>query len=137
MTKTRTITGYNVYTADNSFCGHRATIEDARELASRSPEGLEESLWDTARKAGHCNGLRAPETTHEAEEPCEWAGDYAIVPVFAHPLTEVREYVTTHSDDDDHDADELERMFAMAYGRQPDDEDRAEGLWSHLVAAVE
>lgn len=51
--------------------------------------------------------------------------------------SEIREYVATHEDDDDHDQDELERLFALAYGREPDDQDREDGLWSHLCAYCE
>jgi hypothetical protein len=83
MTKTRTAIGYNVYGSDGAFCGYVDTLEDARELASKKPAGLEESLWETARKAGHCGGMRAPETNSEADEPCAWLGDYSLVPVFA------------------------------------------------------
>lgn len=47
----------------------------------------------------------------------------------------VREYVAEHEDDDEHDDDELERMFRLAYGREPDAADREVGVWSLVVAA--
>ncbi len=51
-------------------------------------------------------------------------------------VAKVAEYVSAHDDEDDHDADELERLFVLAYGRKPDDDDREHGLWSMLCAAV-
>ena len=47
---------------------------------------------------------------------------------------EVAAYVAGHNDDDEHDDDELRRLFALAFEREPDADDLAEGLWSHLVA---
>jgi len=74
-TKRQTV-GYNVYYApdgcDSSFVGFAETIEDARAMAGQG--GLEKSLWDTARAAGHCAGMTAPEG-EEAEEPDEWFGE--------------------------------------------------------------
>lgn len=56
--------------------------------------------------------------------------------IITDPLSEVRQYIADHEDDDEHDEYELARLFRIAYGRDPDAEDRAEGLWSHLVAAM-
>jgi hypothetical protein len=46
-------------------------------------------------------------------------------------------WVRSQHDDDELDNDELEAAFRAIYGRAPDDQDREEGLWSHLCAAVE
>lgn len=51
-------------------------------------------------------------------------------------LAEVEAYVSCHTDDDDHDDAELVRLFRLAYGREADEDDRAEGLWSHIVASI-
>lgn len=50
---------------------------------------------------------------------------------------EVQEFVDSHDDDDDIDDAELERMFRLAYDREPDEDDREAGLWSLICAAVE
>lgn len=50
--------------------------------------------------------------------------------------TQVEQYIADHADDDEHDAAELEEIFASAYGRRPDDTDREQGLWSLICAAV-
>lgn len=50
--------------------------------------------------------------------------------------TEAIEYVATHGDDDVLDPEELDACFAAIFGREPDDEDRAEGLWSHCCQAM-
>ena len=47
------------------------------------------------------------------------------------------EWVKNHTDDDDLDESELEQAFTAIFGREPDDEDWEQGLWSHLCAAVE
>lgn len=39
-------------------------------------------------------------------------------------------------DDDYLDDDTLEELFSAIYGREPDDEDRASGLWSLLCVAT-
>lgn len=48
----------------------------------------------------------------------------------------VRQFVRSYQDDDDIPEEDLERVFALAYGRPADDQDRAEGLWSHICASV-
>jgi len=50
--------------------------------------------------------------------------------------TEALKYVTNHNDDDVLDDAELEAAFAAIYGRPADAQDRREGLWSHICAAV-
>lgn len=56
----------------------------------------------------------------------------------AQPMTaaQARDYVLSH-DDDNHDERDLEQAFAALFERPADDDDRAEGLWSHLCAAIE
>lgn len=44
-------------------------------------------------------------------------------------------WVRNHNDDDVLDNDELEAAFAAIFERPADDEDREQGLWSHLCAA--
>jgi hypothetical protein len=46
-------------------------------------------------------------------------------------------WVKAHEDDDDMDESQLEEVFEALYDRAPDAEDKAEGLWSHVCAAVE
>ncbi len=49
---------------------------------------------------------------------------------------EAKGWVTYHADEDDLDADDLEHAFAALFGRRANDQERTEGLWSHLCAAV-
>ena len=49
--------------------------------------------------------------------------------------SEAKRYVRTHTDDSA-DADDLPAVFAAIFERQPDQQDRREGLWSHCCAAV-
>ena len=74
---TRKIVGYNVYHAPDgsapSYYGFVATIDEAKALAAKG-RTLESSLWDTARAAGHCAGLYAPDQSDEDSEPAEWFG---------------------------------------------------------------
>ena len=71
-----TIIGYNIYHAPDGcapeFYGRTKTIAAGKSLAAAG-RALPASLWDTARAAGHCGGLVAPEG-REAEEPAEWFG---------------------------------------------------------------
>lgn len=67
----------------------------------------------------------------------QWLAEYLDCP----PTTrmtedEAKEYVSDHSDDDELDKDDLEHAFAAIFGRRANDQDRAEGLWSHVNAAV-
>jgi hypothetical protein len=48
----------------------------------------------------------------------------------------VRAFVDQHDDDDDIDDADLEQYFRLAYGRWPDAQDRRDGLWSLICAAV-
>lgn len=50
--------------------------------------------------------------------------------------SEAELWVFNHDDNDDLSDDELESAFAAIFDREPDDEDREQGLWSHLCAAV-
>ena len=71
-------TKYRVYRApegcDSSFCGEYDTLAEAQQAAETEPAGLERSLWDTARAAGHCGGLTAPSGGVEDDEPISWHG---------------------------------------------------------------
>lgn len=80
--------GYNVYYAPDgcaeTFIGFAETLDKA--LTMTECAGLEESLYETARAAGHCGGMSAPDKEHEADEPDEWFGPdgwHCAVPVFA------------------------------------------------------
>ena len=50
---------------------------------------------------------------------------------------EAIEWVRSHDDSDSLDDAELSAAFAAIYGREPDRDDQAEGLWSHCCAAAE
>lgn len=50
--------------------------------------------------------------------------------------TEAERWVRSHGDDDKLADDELEAAFTAIFGREADDEDREQGLWSHLCAAA-
>lgn len=84
--------GYNVYDAPKGFSeryiGIAVSVEEARKLAKRFEDGsissLEESLFYTAKIAGHCGGLSAPDKSGEDDEPAEYTGkngNIAIVTV--------------------------------------------------------
>lgn len=49
---------------------------------------------------------------------------------------EAKQWVLSHGDGDDLDEAELEAAFTAIFERAPDDEEREQGLWSHLCAAV-
>jgi hypothetical protein len=49
---------------------------------------------------------------------------------------EAKAWVRAHSDDDELPDHELAAAFTAIFGRRPDAQDRREGLWSHLCAAV-
>lgn len=78
MRKAKKIVGYNVYRAPDgcgeSYYGFAKTLDDAKALAASGPS-IEEALYDTARAAGHCAGIPAPDKSHEADEVEEWFGD--------------------------------------------------------------
>jgi hypothetical protein len=48
----------------------------------------------------------------------------------------LREYIEQGDDNDTVAPEELDRLFALVYGRKPDDKDREEGLWSHICAGI-
>lgn len=70
---------YRIYDApegcDQIFCGEYDTLAEAQEAADGEPGGLPRSMWDTARAAGHCGGLTAPDGGTEDEEPISWHGE--------------------------------------------------------------
>lgn len=45
-------------------------------------------------------------------------------------------WVRSRTNDDDLSDDDLEAAFLAIFGREPDDDDRDQGLWSHICAAV-
>ena len=49
---------------------------------------------------------------------------------------EATEFVRAHSDQDAIDDDDCEAAYIALYGRKPDAQDRAEGIWSHCCAAL-
>jgi hypothetical protein len=51
-------------------------------------------------------------------------------------MNEVREFIASYEDADRIPEEELERVFALAYERPADDEDREVGLWSLICAAA-
>lgn len=71
-------TAYRVYYApegnDPAFCGEYATLAEAQAAAEKEPDGLPQSMWQTAHKAGHCAGMTAPEGGVEGENPISWHG---------------------------------------------------------------
>ena len=73
----RKLVGYNVYEAPDgcaeTYLGQVTSLRAARSLAARGG-GLEESLYGTARAAGHCAGMSAPDKTGEVGEPVAWFG---------------------------------------------------------------
>lgn len=63
-----------------SYCGEYATQLAAVCAAEAKPLGLTEDQWETARRAGHCGGLYAPDTAgEEDDEPLTWSGDYCVI----------------------------------------------------------
>ena len=50
---------------------------------------------------------------------------------------EATQYVLDHADDDNLPDDEVEEVFRAIFGREPDDQDYEEGLWSHILACAE
>ena len=71
-------TTYRIYLApdgcDPEYCGERDTYQEAVAYAETEPAGLEQSLWETARVAGHCGGMMAPGYGAESDEPMSWHG---------------------------------------------------------------
>jgi hypothetical protein len=71
-----TKTGYNVYYAPEGgpeeFLGEVESLAEAYEL--EGGQSLPSAMWDTARAAGHVDGMSAPDQTGEADEPAEWFG---------------------------------------------------------------
>ena len=67
----------------------------------------------------------------------QWLADYLeCSPSVRMTEDEAKEYVTDHTDEEELDDDDLEHAFAAIFGRRADDQDRAEGLWSQINAAV-
>lgn len=85
MIRRKTIVGFNVYRAPEgsaaAFCGFvavengdiAAALAECWGLADAGHE-LPESLYETARAAGHVCGMVAPDKSRETEEPYDWFG---------------------------------------------------------------
>jgi len=82
------LVGYNVYYAADGcgevYLGFARNIKAARAMVGNG--GLPESEYGTARVAGHCGGMQAPDKSGEGEEAWEWFGEDGFtcaMPVFA------------------------------------------------------
>jgi len=63
----------------------------------------------------------------------EWLAEHLDRPPTTRMTAEeAKAWVASHSDGDDLDDDDLEHAFAATFGRRADDQERADGLWSHL-----
>lgn len=76
--------------------------------------------------------------THEVDG---WIPDWLAEMLDCPPTTKMteaqaKEYVAEHTDEDEHDEDDLEHAFAAIFGCRADESDRADGLWSHLCSEV-
>lgn len=71
---TRKIAGYNVYRAadgcDEEYFGFASSLRTARIMCRGS--ALPRSEYGTARAAGHCAGLSAPDKSREIEDHYTW-----------------------------------------------------------------
>lgn len=74
--------------------------------------------------------------THAEEDfiPAWLAEMLGCSPSLKMDATQAKEYIASHDDQDSLDEDDLEHAFAAITGRRADDDDRREGLWSHLNA---
>ena len=71
------IIGYNVYRADGydeRFYGFAKSLAAARRLTKG--RSLAESMYETARAAGHCGGLEAPDRIREDDEVAKWFDEH-------------------------------------------------------------
>jgi len=72
------IIGYNVYRCADGcaeeFYGFAKSLAAARRLAKG--RSLAASMYDTARAAGHCGGLEAPDKSSEGGEVAKWFSQY-------------------------------------------------------------
>lgn len=67
----------------------------------------------------------------------DWLADFlACPPTVRMDDADAYQWVAEHADDAERDEADLEHAFAAMFGRRADDQDRIEGLWSHLNAAV-
>lgn len=87
----------------------------------------------------HCNPAALAQLVADVEGDgyvIDWANSTVAKPEpkdAGYTEAQARAYVAEHSDEDEHDEGTLERVFAALAGRNADDADRAEGLWSHCV----
>lgn len=70
----RKVCGYNVYRAQDGcaeeYFGFASTLRSARKMIRGS--ALPRSLYATARAAGHCGGLSAPDKSREIADHYTW-----------------------------------------------------------------
>lgn len=70
--------GWRVYRSPEGcareYCGQFDALDAAQREAEQEPRGLPESLWATARAAGHCDGMEAPGGGEEDEDAHSWHG---------------------------------------------------------------
>jgi len=107
-----------------------------------------ETCYGSQRNPGQCDQVTCGEADDETKEWLkqkneengwipQWLADYLdCSPTVRMTEDEAKKYVADHTEEDELDDDDLEHAFAAIFGRKADDQDRAEGLWSHLNAAV-
>lgn len=67
----------------------------------------------------------------------EWLATYLARSLSARMNEEqAKEWVLERTDDDEIDQDKAEHAFAAIFGRRANDQERMEGLWSHLNASI-
>jgi len=65
----------------------------------------------------------------------DWLAEYLDrTPTTRMTEESAREWVTGHNDGDNLDPEDLEHAFAAIFGRRADDQERTDGLWSHLCS---
>lgn len=107
-----------------------------------------ETCYGSQRNPGQCDQVTYEEADDDTKEWLkqrqeddgwipQWLADYLeCSPSVRMTEDEAKEYVTDHTDEEELDDDDLEHAFAAISGRRADDQDRAEGLWSQINAAV-
>jgi hypothetical protein len=79
---------YHIFRApeggDLEYAGARPTLAEAQGFADSEPRTLDACLWETARAAGHCDGIGAPPQEAVDGDAHSWhgaRGDYCVVVV--------------------------------------------------------
>lgn len=106
-----------------------------------------ETSYGSQRNPGQCDQVTYDEADDETKDWLkhrhedsgwipQWLANYLDCPPTVRMTEEeATDYVADHTDEDELDDDDLEHAFAAIFGRRARNEDRAEGLWSHLYAA--